>query len=193
MLIVQNCILSEDIAECRFSCDLSCCKGACCVEGDCGAPLLESEIPVLEAILPMVKPYMCADGVAVVENQGVSDLDNAGEPCTPLVNNRECAYLVYEDDGTALCAIEKAYRDGKVDFMKPVSCHLYPIRVDDFGEFLAVNYHKWDICKDAVKKGASDGVPLFRYLEKPLIRRFGQEWYDELVEQCEAFLASKSR
>lgn len=191
MLIVQNCILSEDIAECCFSCDLACCKGACCVEGDCGAPLLESEIPVLQSLLPQIKPYMCEEGIAVVEAQGVSALDNADEPCTPLINNRECAYLVYESDGTALCAIEKAYRDGKIDFMKPVSCHLYPIRIDDFGEFIAVNYHKWDICKEAVAKGKSEGVPLFRYLEKPLIRRFGQAWYNELVEQCESYLESK--
>lgn len=187
MLIVKDCIISEDIAEKRFCCDLAKCKGECCIEGDCGAPLEESEIPILERILPEVEPYMTPEGIEVVRNEGVSALDNAAEPCTPLINNRECAYICYGEDGTALCAIEKAYRDGKIDWMKPVSCHLYPIRVDEFGEFTALNYHKWDICQCAVAKGKECGEPLYKYLKDPLIRRFGQEWYDELVAQAEAW------
>lgn len=183
MLIVDNAIVSEDIAECCFDCDLSCCKGECCIEGDCGAPLLKEEIPILQRILPDVKPYMTPEGIQVVEAEGVSALDNAGEPCTPLIDNRECAYIHWGPDGMAFCAIEKAYREGKVDWKKPVSCHLYPIRVDDFGEFIAVNYHRWDICRCAVAKGRESGVPLYEYLREPLIRRFGQAWYDELLEQ----------
>lgn len=186
MLIVGNCIVSEDVADKCFGCDLCKCKGECCVEGDAGAPLEESEIAILESILPEVKPYMTPEGIAVVEKEGVSTLDNAEEPCTPLVNNRECAYVVWEN-GLALCAIEKAWRDGKIKFQKPISCHLYPIRVDDFGEFRALNYHKWDVCRSA--QGC--GEPLYKYLKTPLIRKFGQEWYDELVEQCESFLNKK--
>lgn len=187
MLIVKDCIISEDIAEKRFCCDLAKCKGECCIEGDCGAPLEESEIPILERILPEVEPYMTPEGIAVIREEGVAAEDNAGEPCTPLINNRECAYICYGDDGMALCAIEKAYRDGKIDWKKPVSCHLYPVRVDVFGEFTAVNYHKWDICQCAVAKGKECGEPLYKYLKEPFIRRFGQEWYDELVEQAEAW------
>lgn len=181
MLIVQNTIVSDDIVDCCFACDLACCKGQCCVEGDCGAPLEKEEIPVLERILPEVLPYMTEAGRAVVDKTGVWTYDNAWEPCTPLVNNRECAYVVWGDNGTAYCAVEQAYRDGKVDFMKPVSCHLYPIRVDDYEEFTAVNYHQWEVCRSARQKGAESGVPLYRYLREPLIRKFGQEWYDELL------------
>ncbi len=185
MLIVEDCIISEDIAEKCFGCDLAQCKGQCCVEGDCGAPLEETEIEILERILPEVEPYMTSKGQKIVHERGVSDLDNAAEPCTPLVDNRECAYVAWGEDGTAFCAIEQAYRDGKTDFIKPISCHLYPIRVDKFGEFQALNYHQWDVCRCAVVKGEKCGVPLYRYLQEPLIRCFGQEWYDELLQAIE--------
>lgn len=182
MLIVKDCIISEDIAEKRFCCDLAKCKGECCIEGDCGAPLEESEIPILEHVLPEVEPYMTPEGIEVVKKEGVSVPDLAGEPSTPLINGRECAYINWGDDGMALCAIERAYRDGKIDWMKPVSCHLYPIRVDEFGEFTSLNYHQWDICQCAVAKGKECGQPLYEYLKEPLIRKFGQEWYDELLD-----------
>ena len=184
MLIVQDCIISEDIADQCFCCDLAQCKGQCCVEGDCGAPLLESEISILEHILPIIEPYMTEAGREVVHHEGVSSLDNAAEPCTPLVNNRECAYVAWGDDGTAFCAIEQAYRDGKIDWPKPISCHLYPLRIDEYGEFKSVNYHRWDVCRCAVAKGKECGVPLYQYLREPLIRRFGKEWYEELCTQC---------
>lgn len=184
MLIVENCIISENIADRCFCCDLAQCKGQCCVDGDAGAPLREDEIPILERIYPAIEPYMTDAGRQAVEKQGVATFDNAGEPCTPLVNNRECAYVVWDGD-VALCAIEKAFRDGMVGFQKPISCHLYPIRVDDFGEFTALNYHEWDVCRAAVCKGRKTGVPLFKYLKEPLIRRFGKEWYAELCEQAE--------
>ena len=183
MKIVDDCIISDNLEEVRFCCDLDCCKGACCVEGDCGAPLEKDEIEVLERIFPQVKPYMASAGVKVVEDEGVSSVDVDGLPCTPLVANRECAYAVFEN-GLTLCAIEKAWLDGKTDFRKPISCHLYPVRIEDFGEFKAVNYHEWDICRCAVAKGRKEGIPLYRYLEEPLVRRFGREWYDELCEQC---------
>lgn len=183
MLIVGDCIVSENVADKRFGCELCRCKGRCCVEGDAGAPLEESEIPVLERIMPQVIPYMTPEGRAVVEQEGVSSLDNAAEPCTPLVNGQECAYVVWDGD-TALCAIEKAWRDGKIDFMKPISCHLYPIRVDDYGEFRSLNYHQWpDVCRCAF----GQGEPLYVGLKEPLIRKFGEEWYQELVKTCQEY------
>lgn len=155
------------------------------MEGDSGAPLDADEVPVLERIYSSVKPYMTAAGIDVVEREGVSAIDVDGLPCTPLVENRECAYAVVEN-GLTLCAIEKAWRDGKIDYQKPISCHLYPVRIEDYGEFKAVNYHEWDICRCAVKKGRDEGIPLYRYLEQPLVRRFGQAWYDELCDQISA-------
>lgn len=193
MLIVQDCIVSEDIVDKLFSCDLAQCKGECCVEGDCGAPLLEEEIPILERILPEVEPYMTPEGLDVVHREGVSALDNAAEPCTPLINNRECAYVAWGDDGTAYCAIEQAYRDGKIDWKKPVSCHLYPIRVDVFGQFTAVNYHQWDICRCAVECGRRCSIPLYKYLREPLIRRFGEAWYADLLAAVQEYLSKHPR
>lgn len=184
MLIVDDCIISDNLVEVCFCCDIDKCKGACCVEGDCGAPLDKNEIPVLEKIYPIVKEYMTPEGVAVIEKDGVSSIDVDGLPCTPLVDNCQCAYAIVED-GITLCAIEKAFINGEIDYPKPISCHLYPVRIEDFGEFKAVNYHEWDICRCAVAKGKSSGVPLYKYLKEPLIRRFGEEWYDELCEQCE--------
>ncbi len=184
MIIVEDCIISDYLADLCFCCDLGQCKGACCVEGDCGAPLDEEEIPILQRIWPQVRPYMTEAGIEAVEREGVSSVDVEGKPCTPLVNNRECAYAI-EENGVTLCAIEKAYREGKVDWMKPISCHLYPVRIEDYGEFKAVNYHEWDICRCALAKGRGTGVPLYRYLKEPLVRRFGEEWYAELAEQCE--------
>ena len=186
MIIVGNTIVSDDIADRRFQCDLNCCKGACCVDGDSGAPLHEEEVAVLEAILPEVEPYMTAEGIAAVHEQGVAVRDTDGDLGTPLVAGGACAYITYGDNGCALCAIEKAYRAKNFHFLsfnshfpKPVSCHLYPIRVEDYGEFTAVNYHQWDICRHA----CGHGEPLYKYLKEPLIRRFGSAWYDELIEQ----------
>lgn len=189
MLIVDNCIISEDIAECCFCCDLSRCKGQCCIDGDAGAPLDADEIPILRHILPTLTPYLSPAGLQAIREQGVSVVDADEEPTTPLVNNRECAYLTYGDDGIALCAIEKAYFDHKISFQKPISCHLYPIRLDNFGEFIALNYHRWDICRCAVNRG----LPLYRYLREPLIRRFGTRWYDELCQQCDLWLHQHGR
>jgi len=185
MIVVKNSIVSDDVADQRFCCDCTVCRGACCVDGDSGAPLLEEEVPILEAILPEVRPYMTAEGIATVERQGVAVRDKDGDLGTPLIAGGACAYITYDGD-LALCAIEKAFRANNFQFPisnsqfpKPVSCHLYPIRVEDYGEFTAVNYHRWDICRCA----HGHGDPLYIYLKEPLVRRFGQEWYDELLQE----------
>ncbi len=185
MIVVKNSIVSDDVADQRFCCDCTVCRGACCVDGDSGAPLLEEEVPILEAILPEVRPYMTAEGIATVERQGVAVRDKDGDLGTPLIAGGACAYITYDGD-LALCAIEKAFRANNFQFSifnfqfpKPVSCHLYPIRVEDYGEFTAVNYHRWDICRCA----HGHGDPLYIYLKEPLVRRFGQEWYDELLQE----------
>lgn len=182
MIVVQNSIISDDIADQRFCCDCSVCRGACCIDGDSGAPLLEEEVEKLERMLPDLLPLLTPEGRAAIEQQGVAVRDQEGDLGTPLIDGKACAYIAYAPDGTALCAIEKAHSEFKnqnSEFKKPVSCHLYPIRVEDYGEFTAVNYHQWDICRCA--KG--HGEPLYIYLKEPLIRRFGAEWYDKLVEQ----------
>jgi hypothetical protein len=171
MIIVQNSIVSDDIADQRFCCDLACCKGACCVDGDSGAPLMEDEVAKLEAVLPDVLPRMTEAGREAVAAQGVAVRDKDGDLGTPLIDGGACAFVTYSDDGCALCALQELY--------KPMSCNLYPIRVEDYGEFTAVNYHQWEICRCAKGKGLS----LYLYLKEPLVRRFGQEWYDELIEQ----------
>ena len=183
MLIVQNCIITDDIVDRCFGCDLAQCKGRCCVDGDSGAPLLKSEIAELERALPAVKPYMTEEGILAVDEQGVYAVDKDGDLGTPLIDGGACAYIAYAPDGTALCAIEMACREGKCSFLKPVSCHLYPLRLDDFGEFISINYHRWDVCRCA----AGHGEPLYVYLREPLIRRFGQEWYDELLLEVEEY------
>lgn len=183
MIIVKNSIVSDDIADQCFRCNLGCCRGACCIEGDSGAPLLEEEVTLLESILPSALSFMTDAGRAAVQAQGVAVRDADGDLGTPLIDGGACAYISYADDGMALCAIERAYRahslPSTLNFPKPVSCHLYPIRVEDYGEFTAVNYHKWDICRCARGKGE----PLYKYLRDPLLRRFGQEWYDELIQE----------
>lgn len=187
MIVVGNSIISDDIAEQCFGCDLGCCKGACCVEGDSGAPLLESEVAVIEAVLGEVWAEMSPEGREAVERQGVAVRDSEGDLGTPLVEGGACAYAIRTAAGT-LCAIERVYRQAPQEselkrrgFPKPVSCHLYPIRVEDYGEFTAVNYHQWDICRAA----RGQGEPLYRAMREPLVRRFGQEWYDELLQEIQ--------
>ncbi|MBR1849853.1 MAG: DUF3109 family protein [Bacteroidales bacterium] len=187
MLIVQNCILTDDIVDQRFDCNLAQCHGRCCIEGDYGAPLTSDETETITNILPQIEPYMTPEGRKAITKQGVSVPDNDNEPTTPLIDGRECAYICHGTNGTALCAIEAACRDGKCSFLKPISCHLYPLRLDDFGQFISINYHRWEVCRSA----AGHGQPLYRYLKEPLIRRFGQEWYDELLDQVDEYLARK--
>jgi len=180
-------IVSEDIIEKDFVCNLSACKGACCVEGEAGAPVEDTERAILKEIYPKVKPFMCSEGIGAVEAQGVYTTNEDGEYETPLVNGAACAYVIFDKKNIALCAIEEAYNSGTVTFKKPISCHLYPVRVQDYSEFAAVNYHKWPICNDACTLGATLQIPVYKFVKEALIRKFGEDWYAELEKIAKEF------
>jgi len=184
MRIIDNTLVSEDLKEVYFACNLSQCMGNCCVEGDAGAPLEEEEISILEDSIDEIKAFMSDKGREVVEKNGVFEYDMDAEMVTPLINDQECAFTVFEK-GVALCAIEKAWLAGKIDFQKPISCHLYPVRLSKLKNHIAVNYHRWDICKAALVKGKEDRLPLYQYLKVPLIRQFGEGWYEKLSKAFE--------
>jgi len=179
MIQIGRALLSFDVVEKHFVCDLEKCKGACCVEGDSGAPLSRAETKILRDIYPQVKPYMTPEGIQEIERQGTHIVDFEGDLVTPLVNDQQCAYVIYKD-GITLCAIEKAYLDKKIDYRKPISCHLYPIRITEYTEIDAVNYDIQTICKDACTLGENLKVPVYKFLKEPLIRKYGEEWYKEL-------------
>lgn len=182
MIQIDNALLSEDIFSKKFVCDLSACKGACCVEGDSGAPLEAEEVGMLEDALDSIKPYMRQEGIDRVEETGVFTIDVDGEYVTPLVNDEECAFVSFDKNGTAKCSIEQAHRDGKTDFLKPISCHLYPIRLTQLKDYIALNYHHWPICDPARSCGAKLDVKVFRFLKEPITRKFGKEFFDKLIE-----------
>lgn len=188
MIAINDTLNTDDLGKVCFVCNLQVCKGACCVEGDAGAPLDESEISVLEDNMDYIKPFMRDEGVDVIEKSGVFDYDAHGHLVTPLVNDVECAFVTFTDDGIAVCAIEKAWEAGKSKFRKPVSCHLYPVRISRYLEFDAVNYHQWQICRPALEHGKKLKVPLYVFLKVPLIRKYGVKWYNEL---CQAIDNSK--
>ena len=182
MFQLGKTIVSEDIIEKDFVCNLSACKGACCVEGEAGAPLGKEEIAVLNEMYPKVKPFLRPEGIHAIEAQGTHIATEMGELETPLVDGAECAYAVFRANGTAGCGMEDAYNAGKTTFKKPISCHLYPVRVQEYSEFAAVNYHKWPICDDACVLGNELKVPVFKFVKEALIRKFGKSWYDKLEE-----------
>jgi len=180
MLQIDDTIISLEILSQEFVCNLTACKGACCVEGDAGAPLEKQELKILAKEYPSIRPFLSAEGNASIEKQGTSIKDVDGEWVTPLRDGKECAYTVFEVDGTAKCGIENAWKAGKTNFRKPISCHLYPIRTKKYKEFEAINYSRWHICNDACTLGRSLKVPVYRFLKEPLIRKYGQLWYDQL-------------
>jgi hypothetical protein len=182
MIIIDDITVSDDLYLVRFCCHLQKCLGACCVVGDAGAPLEEDEISLLEDELDRIIPYMTERGIHTVKKMGVFDYDIQGKFVTPLVNGGECAFASFLD-GMAVCAIEKAYFDNRTPFRKPVSCHLYPVRIKVHEHFEAVNYEKWHVCKPALKKGNRDGVPLFQFLKEALIRKYGTDWYRKLENE----------
>jgi len=180
MFQLGKTIVSEDIIEKDFVCNLSQCKGECCVSGEAGAPLNKEEVLILKDIYPKLKPFLRKEGIEAIETQGTSIVSDFGELETPLVNDSECAYLIFDENKTALCGIEEAYNKGVISWKKPISCHLYPVRVKDYSEFAAVNYHKWDICDDACSLGKELQVPVYKFVKDALIRKFGEGWYSEL-------------
>lgn len=191
MLIIENTLVADELAECQFCCDYQACKGICCVEGDAGAPLEGDEIEILSSSISELYKVISAEGKAAIESQGIFVYDIEGKKVTPLINGRDCAFLVYKHD-VASCAIEIAYKKKKISFQKPLSCHLYPVRVIDYKEFFAVNYHEWHICKPALKNGKKEGIYLYEFLKVPLIRKFGKDWYEELVKISE-YMRNKNR
>lgn len=187
ILQVGDVLLSSDIITERFCCDLDACKGACCVEGEAGAPVSLDEIGEIEASLDEVWPQMSAGAQAVVDRQGVAYNDVDGDLVTSIVDGRDCVFTCHEN-GLCLCLLEKAFREGRSGFCKPISCALYPIREKRLSNGLtALNYHRWSVCAAARKKGEELGLYVYEFLEEPLVRRFGREWYDELSAVAKAF------
>lgn len=180
MLQIDDIILTTDLLTQRFCCDLSICKGSCCVEGDAGAPLLEEEILELEEAYEVIAEELPTAAREVIESQGVADIDIDGELVTSIVNDKECVFAYQQEDGIWKCAIERAYNQERVSFQKPVSCHLYPLRIKQIGELTAINYHKWDVC--TLSTLSPNALPLYVILKEPLIRRFGTEFYTKLEE-----------
>ena len=190
MIQIGETIVSQVAFEHAFCCDLSKCKGACCVEGDAGAPLLPSEVPILESIQDAIRPFLRPEGLAALEAQGVAVKDHDGEWVTPLVDGRECAYVTF-DQGVAKCGIEQAAAAGAVDWPKPISCHLYPIRVTKYQDFDALNVHHWKVCEPACSLGQELKLPVFRFLQGALVRAYGPAWMKE-AEEAYQFLQSRS-
>lgn len=190
MIQIDDVLVSDDLFSERFLCDLAACKGACCVEGESGAPLEVDEIGILEDNLEEIRPFMRPEGIEAVEKNGVFTVDDDGDFVTPLVDGRECAFVHFDKAGIAKCAVETAYRAGKTDFIKPISCHLYPIRITELKDFIALNYHHWPICDPARSCGAKVDLKVFKFLREPLIRKFGEDFFAQL-EAADAHLSKK--
>lgn len=180
MIEIDDKIVSIDLLQEHFACDIAQCKGICCVEGNAGAPLEIDEVDILEQEYPSYKKYMTGEGIEAIGKQGFMVVDSDGDYTTPLVNDAECAYA-YSENGVTLCAIEKAWRAGETHFMKPISCHLYPIRLINFANGgVGLNYHRWSVCRSACANGAKLQIPVYKSLREPIVRRFGEEFYTAL-------------
>ena len=188
---IGNTLVSLDILEKEFCCDLESCKGCCCIEGDAGAPLTDEEERRIIEILPLLLPEMRKEARELVKNNGISYLDPTGEKVTQIINGKDCVFSRTDINGWCYCVIEKAYNAGKIDFKKPVSCHLYPIRLTEHPSFTAVEYHHWDICHSARQCGRKLHLPIYKFLKEPLIRRFGEDWYNELCLVAEEWKKQK--
>lgn len=182
MIQIDDKIVSQDLFEVLFVCDYDTCKGECCVEGDSGAPLEPGEAEELRRCLPEVRHLLSPAALEVIEEQGVSYFDEDGDEVTSIVRGRDCVFTTYDEQGRCACALEKVYNEGKTTFIKPISCQLYPVRLTKYPSFTAVNYHKWSICKCALKLGRKLQVPVYQFLRAPLIRAFGEEFYTQLEE-----------
>ena len=186
MIIIQETVISDDIADQLFVCNLDACKGACCVEGDLGAPLEPAELKILETEYAAIKPFLTDAGRAAIDAQGLYIKDWEDDYSTPTIDDKECAYALYDGRGILKCGIEEAYLAGATTFKKPISCHLYPIRITKYGDFDALNYDRWSICSPACSFGESLGVRVYQFLKEPLIRKYGAGWYAELEKEIES-------
>lgn len=186
MIEVGKTLVADDVVEEAFVCDLHKCKGACCVEGDLGAPLLKEELPLIESVIEAVKPYLSKEAIDVLEKEGGYLLDEDNDYSTTTINDKECAFAFYDESKVLKCSIEQAHKDGKTDFKKPISCHLYPIRITKLPEVEALNYDRWKICSDACDLGRELKVPVYKFLKEALIRKYGEDWYIELENKIDS-------
>ena len=185
MIEIGKTLISDDVVSEQFFCDLTKCKGACCVEGDLGAPLNEDELEKIDEVIDIVKPYLSKEAVAVLDTEGGYLLDEDGDLSTTTINGKECVFAFYDDKKILKCGIEQAHKEGKTDFKKPISCHLYPIRISKLPDFEALNYDRWSICAPACDLGKELKVPVYKFLKEPLIRKYGEGWYEQLEKATE--------
>ncbi len=186
MISHRDTLISDEIKEQQFVCDLEKCKGACCVEGELGAPLEDNELEILHEIYDKVEPYLSEEGKQAIAAQGKYVFDRDGDFSTPTLNGKECAYAVYDEQGILKCGIEQAHQAGKINFQKPISCHLYPVRISKHKDYDAVNYSHWHICDDACVLGEHLKVPVYKFVKEALVRKYGEEWYaalEKLIEE----------
>ena len=183
MIQIEDVVVSSDILTEKFCCNLEACGGACCIEGDAGAPVEDEEVAELEKVVPVVWDSLTEAAKETIRRQGVVYRDRDGDLVTSIVGDKDCVFTCRDADGKCYCDIERAYREGRCSFYKPVSCHLYPIRIERYNTYTAVNYHRWDVCKGAVVLGKMKDLAVYQFLKEPLVRKFGTEWYAEL-EEC---------
>lgn len=188
MLQIQHTIVSLDLVEKFFVCDLDACLGACCIEGDAGAPLREDEVDPIKEAVDLVKPDLLPRAVDAIDSESICYTDADGELVTQIVDGRDCVFTCYAPGGKCLCALEKAFREGRIGDVKPISCRLYPVRLKEYDGFTAVNFHKWKICKPAETLGRKLGIRAYQFLKEPLIKKFGEEWYHELETTASEWL-----
>ncbi len=184
MFVVGDALISDDMLDAPFACNLGACLGACCVQGDSGAPLEPEERAVLEAIVPRVRKYMAPEALKVIDRDGVWEEVEPGEYATTCVDAAECVFVTYEGP-VAKCAIQKAHRAGRIDFPKPLSCHLFPLRIERIGDFEVINYEQIAMCDPARKYGRRRGVALIDAVQEALVRKFGASWFDAFREACQ--------
>jgi hypothetical protein len=185
MIQIGDTLISEDIFETCFVCDLCKCKGMCCVEGDAGAPITQEEYEAIQEVLPEIWPDLSPEARELIEKQGIAYIDDDGELVTSIIKGRECVFTYFDAEGICRCAIDHAFREGRISVQKPVSCHLYPIRLYPYNGLTALNYDRWSVCSPALKSGKKAGIKLYQFLKEPLIRKFGEEWYEELCLAAE--------
>ena len=191
MIAIDQTLVSEEIIKRKFVCDLNACKGACCVAGESGAPLTKNELTELRSSYPAIKPFMTPEGIEAVEKQGVFVVDSDGDDTTPLVDGKQCAFAYFKND-IAFCAIEEAWNEKKIKFQKPISCHLYPVRIETKNNYDVLTYEKWEVCKPACQCGQELNTPVYQFVKSALIRKYGKKWFMKL-DAAAHFLAKKKR